>query len=195
MSWWMIVLTPPPIALLFYTHPHSFCLFIYFSRAAWDQRGEVMNGTESHTGQDQHLDCVCVCVCVVLLSLQDSVSDLSSTEIFAKWCNFGQSALLPEASLCLVNWGLSLRTRLEQAVTTRSQMLKPVWKLIKIQFLKRLQEKSHCTDVSGKDPNFSLKMQSPKQLVVFLVYLLSTCCWENILKSVLLRTELSHRII
>lgn len=36
------------------------------------------------------------------------------------------------------------------------------------------KKKTHCTDVSGKDPNFSLKIQGPKELVVFLVYLRST---------------------
>lgn len=83
--------------------------------------------------------------------------------------------------------------RLEQAVSTRSQMLKPVWKCIKIQFFKKFKEKSHFTDVSWKDPNFSLKIQSPKKL-----------CW--CIYSVLLKTALrkyieiyvvmlSHRII
>ena len=48
-----------PITILLYTPPpRSLCLFIYPSRAAWDQRGEVMNGTESYTGQRS--DSVCV---------------------------------------------------------------------------------------------------------------------------------------
>lgn len=46
------------ITFLLYKNPYSLCLFIYFGRAAWDQRAGVMNGMESRIGQKQHLDSV-----------------------------------------------------------------------------------------------------------------------------------------
>lgn len=59
---------------------------------------------------------------------------------------------------------------------------------------------AHCIDVSGKDPNFFLKIQRPKQLVVFLVYLL--CAFKASSEEmgyidicVVEDTKLSHRII
>lgn len=172
----MIELTPPPI--VFPSPPsstHILTLSVYLFTSA-EQRGtrEVMNETESHTGQDQQLDCdACMCViCVVLLRTWDKCNKIQVFQIMT----FLQSDVTlvsphsPEASAWLMNW--SLMMRLEEALTIRSQKLKPVWKCINIQFLKRLQETFECIDVSGRDPNFSLKTPSPKQLVVFQVYLL-----------------------
>lgn len=51
-----------PITFLFYTNPHSLSLFIYFLRAAWDLKGEVMNEVESHAGQKQSLSVCCASV-------------------------------------------------------------------------------------------------------------------------------------
>lgn len=100
-----------PITFLFYINPNSLCLFICFLRAAWDQKGEVMNEVKSHAGQKQHLDSKCVFrfstrenYCLAFQDVTYLQTDIT------------------QACLWLVNCSASLMMTWERAVTKSCQM-------------------------------------------------------------------------
>lgn len=140
----------------------------------WDLRGEVMNGAGSPTGQQQDR---CARVSLVLLFLWEPLlfyccenqrSGLFKQLHFCEGDVTGQSA----SQFMVIKWEFNDET--EQAVTSRSQMSMPMWKCLQIRFCKRLQENFHCTDVSGKNPNCSLKIRLfiffPQHVAVQLLY-------------------------
>lgn len=120
MSCRMIELTPTSTASSSPSsstkNPYS-CLFIYFSRAAWDPRAEVMNGMESRVGQQQHLGSVWMSLRAELPSCENH---FPSYNILTKWRNFSPPIFQP---VMLLNQYINSIMRFKKPMTV-SQMSK-----------------------------------------------------------------------